>query len=382
VADDKKRIAILTGGGDCPGLNAVIRAVVKTAQNMYGWEVLGVRDGFEGFLKPGWEGIVPITRRDLPGLLVRGGTILGASNRCDIFKVREGEGEPKDRSNRVLEAFEALGLSALVVVGGDGTHRAALRLFEKGVPVVGVPKTIDNDLGGTDVTFGFDSAVGVIAEALDRLQTTAESHHRVMCVEVMGRHAGWLALHGGLAGGADVILIPEIPYTVDMIARKAASRARYGRKFSIVVVAEGAKPIGGDLVYRQGQGHDPIVDRLGGISYHVTQDLEERGISEVRNIVLGHLQRGGSPSPFDRILATRFGIQAVQMVVRGEYGRMAALRGTSITSVDIPSAVHQARRVDPHGDLVRSCRELGVSFAAGDGSDDPFARLRTKHQVP
>jgi 6-phosphofructokinase 1 len=198
----------------------------------------------------------------------------------------------------------------------------------------------------------------------------------------MGRHAGWLALHGGLAGGADVILIPEIPYAVDMIARKASSRARYGRRFSIVVVAEGAKPAGGEAVYRQGEGNDPIRDRLGGISFHVTQELADRGISEVRNIVLGHLQRGGSPSPFDRILATRLGIQAVQMVVRGEFGRMAALRGTDVTSVDIASAVHGARRVNPHGDLVRSCRELGVSFAAGDGSDDPFARLRTKHQVP
>ena len=378
----RKRIAILTAGGDCPGLNAAIRAVVKTAHNMYGWEVWGVRNGMEGFVGPRSKGFVQLHRADIADILPQGGTILGASNRCDIFAVRRGSGPPKDLSDRVGQTLRAMGISALVMVGGDGTHRMALGLLEKGVPIVGVPKTIDNDLGGTDVTFGFDTAVGVVAEALDRLHTTAESHHRVMCMEVMGRHAGWIALHGGIAGGADVILVPEIPYDPDLVARRISSRRRQGRRFSLVVVAEGARHAGGKLVYRRGEGEDPILDRLGGVSYRVREELEERGMGEVRNVVLGHLQRGGSPSPFDRVLATRLGAQAVGMIERGELGRMAALKGTKITSVDIASAVRRPKRVNPRGDLVETARRIGISFAAANGSDDPYAALRARHEAP
>src|SRR5436190_1544359 len=235
-----KRIAILTGGGDCPGLNAVIRAVVKIAENVHGWEVFGVRDGFEGFLLPNGRGLSRVTRGDIAGILPQGGTILGASNACDLFEVRRGK-KVVDESARVPEALAKHGISGLILVGGEGTHKSGQKLFEMGVPVVGVPKTIDNDLGGTDFTFGFDTAVGVACEAIDRLHSTAASHHRVMCVEVMGRHAGWIALASGIAGGADAILIPEIPYDPDRLAQRVASRQKHGRRFSIVVVSEGAR---------------------------------------------------------------------------------------------------------------------------------------------
>jgi 6-phosphofructokinase 1 len=377
-----KRVAMLTGGGDCPGLNAVIRAVVKVAHNVHGWECWGVRNGFEGFLKPPSEGFVHLGRDTVAGLLPRGGTILGASNRCNIFEVRHGKGPPRDESDRVLRALRSRRIDALVVVGGEGTQAAAQRLHEKGVPVVGVPKTIDNDLGGTDVTFGHDSAVSVVADAIDRLHTTAESHHRVMCVEVMGRHTGWIALHGSLAGGADVCLIPEIPYDPDRIAARVESRRRRGRRYSIVTVAEGARRADGALVYRSGKGKDPIRDRLGGLSSHVQAELAERVDLEVRSIVLGHLQRGGSPTPFDRILATRYGIQAVEMVDREEFGRMTALHAGEMSSVPIADAIRTLRTVDPAGEVVTAAREIGISFAAADGADDEYARLRKRHRAP
>jgi phosphofructokinase-like protein len=375
------RIAILTGGGDCPGLNAVIRAVVKAAENEHDAEVLGIRDGFEGFLAKGDSGISRIDRRDIAGILPRGGTILGASNRCDLFAVRRGD-RVVDESGRVPALLRRRRVTGLVVVGGEGTHKAALELVGLGVPVVGVPKTIDNDLDGTDVTFGFDTAVGVASEAIDRLHSTAASHHRVMCVEVMGRHAGWIALHAGLAGGADVILLPEIPYDPDRIAEKVASRRKRGRRFSIVVVAEGARRLDGKKVYRTGEGLDPIGDRLGGLSFQVAQELAERTGLAVRNTVLGHVQRGGSPSPFDRVLATRFGIHAVRMVAERRFGRMASLRGGEVGDVPIAEAVARLRTVDPEGGLVRAAREIGVSFAAADGSDDVYARRRARHGAP
>jgi 6-phosphofructokinase 1 len=381
VRKRRRRLAILTGGGDCPGLNAVIRAVVKTAENEHDADVLGIRDGFEGFLAKGDSGISRIDRRDIAGILPLGGTILGASNRCDLFAVKRG-GKTVDESGRVPRLLRRHRVSGLIVVGGEGTHKAARDLHKKGVPVVGVPKTIDNDLGGTDVTFGFDTAVGVASEAIDRLHSTAASHHRVMCVEVMGRHAGWIALHAGLAGGADVILLPEIPYDPDRIADRVASRARRGRRFSIVVVAEGARRPDGAKVYRTGEGRDPIADRLGGLSFRVAQELSERTGLSVRNTVLGHVQRGGSPSPFDRVLATRFGVHAVRMVVERRFGRMASLRDGEVVDVPIVEAVARLKTVDPRGDLVRAAREVGVSFAAADGSDDPYARRRSRHGAP
>jgi 6-phosphofructokinase 1 len=250
------------------------------------------------------------------------------------------------------------------------------------VRVVGVPKTIDNDLGGTDVTFGFDTAVGVASDAIDRLHSTAASHHRVMCVEVMGRHAGWIALHAGIAGGADVILIPEIPYDPRRIADRIANRVRHGRRFSIVVVAEGAKRRDGDLVFRAGTGKDPILDRLGGVSFRVAEEIATLSNVPVRNTVLGHVQRGGSPSPFDRVLATRFGVAAVEAVAAGRFGEMVALRGSEIVTVPIARAVARIKSVDPGGQAVRHARLIGISFAAADGSDDAHARRRSSHGAP
>ena len=376
-----RRIAILTGGGDCPGLNAVIRAVVKTAENVHGWEVYGVHDGFEGFLVPGGRGVSRVTRGHIAGILPQGGTILGASNACDLFAVRRGD-EVVDESARVPEVLKKHGVTGLVLVGGEGTHLSALKLFRMGVPVVGVPKTIDNDLGGTDVTFGFDTAVGVACEAIDRLHSTAASHHRVMCVEVMGRHAGWIALASGIAGGADAILIPEIPYDPERLAQRVDSRQKHGRRFSIVVVSEGARRSDGGLVFRTGKGTDPVRDRLGGVSFAVAEELAQRTGASVRTTVLGHVQRGGSPSPFDRVLATRLAAQAVALLAEDRVGRMASIAGDVVGSVPIETAVAKLKTVDPAGEQVRTARGLGISFAAADGGDDDYAKRRAEHGAP
>ena len=380
-AKPPRRILVLTGGGDCPGLNAVLRAMVKTAENVHGWEVYGVHDGFEGFLLPEGRGVTRLTRADIAGILPQGGTILGASNRCDIFAVARGK-KVVDESARVAKTLARVGASALVLVGGEGTHKAGARLVEMGVPVVGVPKTIDNDLGGTDVTFGFDTAIGVACEALDRLHSTAASHHRVMILEVMGRHAGWIALHAGLAGGADAILIPEIPYDLERVAHRVSSRASHGRRFSIVVVAEGAKRADGGLTWAKGLGNDPIRDRLGGISYRLAEELAAATGHSIRNTVLGHVQRGGSPSPFDRVLATRYGVAAIETLAAGRTGVMVALAGGDITTVPIAEAVAVLKRVDPAGQTIRAARELGISFGAADGSDDPYEKARSRHGAP
>ena len=378
----KKRIAILTGGGDCPGLNAVLRAVVRTAQNAYGWEVWGVKDGIQGFLAPRGEGLVPLRRDDVAGTLTRGGTILGANNRFDLFAVPRKDGSTTDESGRVLTLMERRGIHALITVGGDGTQRMANRLRDQGVPVVGVPKTIDNDVRGTDQTFGFDTAVGVVGDAIDRLYSTAESHHRVMLVEVMGRNTGWIALHGAFAGGAEVVLVPEIPYDPARIAAKIQARVEYGRRYSIVVVAEGARRPKGRQTFRQGGGQGHLIDRLGGVSYVVAEELRSLTELEVRNIVLGHTQRGGTPSPLDRILATRMGQHAVTLVAEEAFGTMVALRGTQMTSVPLARAAGGIRRVPRNGPLVRAAREMGMSFGAADGSDDPYAENRAKHGAP
>jgi len=378
----KGRIAILTGGGDCPGLNAVIRAVARTAQNVHGWETWGVEDGIEGFLRPRGEGLRKLERKDVSGILTRGGTILGASNRCDIFAVPRKNGPPKDESYRVKKLLDAKGIHALIVVGGDGTHRMAARLMAQGVNIVGVPKTIDNDVRGTDRTFGFDTAVGVVGDAIDRLYTTAESHSRVMLVEVMGRDAGWIALHGGLSGGVEAILIPEIPYCPDRLADKVRSRIEHGLDFSIVVVSEGARRPRRAQVFRRGGDGDHLVDRLGGISYQVADELRKRTDLEVRNIVLGHLQRGGSPSPLDRSLATLMGRRAVQLIAEESFGQMVAVRGMRMTSVPIERVARGIKRVPARGPMVNAARELGISFAAADGADDAYAAARRKHGAP
>lgn len=355
-----RKIGVLTGGGDAPGLNAVIRAVTKTAHLDYGCEVVGIKDGFDGLLEPG--GVIELRPETVRGILPQGGTILGTASRGNPFArkvVRDGEEVVVDVSDQVEEQIKALELDALVVVGGDGTMHITLDLYEKGCPVVGVPKTIDNDVGGTDYTFGFDTAVETATEAIDRLHTTAESHHRVMVLELMGRDAGFIALHAGVAGGADVIMIPEIPFDYRPVEEKIEARARAGRHFSIVAVAEGAHRRGEEKIYREGPGESDSA-RLGGIGRRAGAAIEEATQMETRVTVLGHLQRGGSPTSFDRFLATRFGSEVVRLAARGGFGRMVAMRGDDIEDVALTDALATPKRVDLHSDEVRTARSLGI----------------------
>ncbi|MCS7002618.1 MAG: ATP-dependent 6-phosphofructokinase, partial [Dehalococcoidia bacterium] len=322
----QRRIGVLTGGGDCPGLNAVIRAVVKTAYEEYDWDVIGIRNGFDGLFAPDNEGARRLTPNDVRGILPRGGTILGTANRGSPFarKVKLGnETKVVDQSDVAIARIEELQLDALIVIGGDGTLSIAHELALKGVPIIGVPKTIDNDLPGTDTTFGFDTAVVTATEALDRLHTTAESHHRVMVLEVMGRDAGWIALHAGIAGGADVILIPEINWTVEAVTEKINARDRSGRHFSLVIVAEGAKTESGEQFYiRAKDQFGP--GQLGGIGNWVAEKLAQTSGHDTRCTVLGHVQRGGTPTPFDRVLSTRYGAAAVRLVAQNRTDQMVA----------------------------------------------------------
>ncbi|HJV64596.1 MAG TPA: 6-phosphofructokinase [Geomonas sp.] len=356
-----KRIGILTGGGDCPGLNAVIRGVVKAAVIGRGWEVIGIEDGFDGFLHP--EKCRLLTLEDVRGILPRGGTILGTSNRGNPFSfpiMREGNLEVIDVSDEVVSRINMLGISALVVVGGDGSLSIARQLMERGVPIVGVPKTIDNDLHETDVTFGYNTAVQTATEALDKLHSTAESHHRVMVLEVMGRYAGWIALESGMAGGADVILIPEIPYDIGKVGAALARRAKCGRRFSVIVVAEGAFPVGGSRVVQEAAGGQCVVERLGGIGEQIRRELGGVLEMDVRVTVLGHLQRGGTPSCFDRVVGSRFGVKAVELIEQGAFGQMVCLRGRDIGSVPIDDAIRSLKLIDPAGDMVRHAEALGI----------------------
>lgn len=356
-----KTIAILTGGGDCPGLNAVIRGVVRAAVLKRGWRVLGIEDGFDGLVDG--PRLRELDLQAVRGILPRGGTILGTSNRGNPFAypARKGdEIELTDVSGRVVENFRHSGAEALIAVGGDGTLKIARQLNALGLPVVGVPKTIDNDLKGTDVTFGYSTAVETVTEALDKLHSTAESHHRAMVVEVMGRDAGWIALESGIAGGADVVLIPEIPFDLQGVCRAIARRREMGSRFSIIVVAEGAFPAGGSKVVQLSAEQNLGVERLGGMARHVAAELEKCLDMETRVVVLGHVQRGGSPSPFDRVLGSRFGVKAVQLIEKGLFGRMVALAGRTVDSVEIGAAVGSLNRIDPGGDLVRTAEELGI----------------------
>lgn len=358
-----RRVGVLTGGGDAPGLNAVIRAVVRTAEYLGGWQVIGIHDGFDGLWAEGGTEVLDSSRTQ--GLLPRGGTILGAANRGNPFvrrEVRGGQEVVVDVTQKVLEGVERLGLEAIVVVGGDGTLRFAEELGRRGCQLVCVPKTIDNDLGGTDVTFGFDTALTTATEAIDKLHTTAESHHRVMVVELMGREAGWIALGSGIAGGADAILIPEIPFTFGPVCRKIEARARSGRSFSIVAVAEGAHELGREQVLREA-GDELKVARLGGIGKQVADEIARRTGVETRVTVLGHLQRGGSPSPFDRWLATRYGAAAMRLVASGRFGRMVSFHGRTIRDVPLDEALAATPRLVPTGgELVETARCLGVVF--------------------
>ncbi|UCG62714.1 MAG: ATP-dependent 6-phosphofructokinase [Candidatus Zixiibacteriota bacterium] len=372
----KKRIGVLTGGGDCPGLNAVIRAIVKTADNDYDVEVIGFKDGYEGLID---NRFLEIDSRNVSGILARGGTILGTSNRADPFNypvLQDDDYVYLDRSSQAVRNFEALGLDALIAIGGDGTMAASAGMVKKGLPIVGVPKTIDNDLVGTDVTFGFDSALVTATEAIDKIHTTAQSHHRVMIVEVMGRYAGWLALYSGVAGGGDIILMPEFPYDIRGVCDAVRTRNAQGKTFSIVVVGEGAKPIGGDMVVARKVKTSPDALRLGGISHQVAAQIEGMINIECRVTILGHLLRGGTPSAFDRILATRFGVESVHMAARGEFGKMVVLRNNQMESVALEDVAGKLRLVTTDHEMIQTALSLGLSL--GCPSDVPFAEFYTK----
>ncbi|MCM8783668.1 MAG: 6-phosphofructokinase [Candidatus Omnitrophica bacterium] len=358
----KRRIGILTGGGDCPGINAVIRAVVKTAINNYGWEIIGIEDGYLGLIE---NRIRVLTYDDVSGILTLGGTILGTSNKTNPFA------QPvkfkkrvifRDLSKRCIENFKKMRLESLVCIGGDGTLRIAYKFLEKGLPIIGIPKTIDNDVWKTDLTFGFDSAVITATEAIDKIHTTAQSHHRVMIVEVMGRYAGWLALSSGIAAGGDIILIPEIPFEIGKICEKVKERNKKGKRFSIIVVAEGAHLKGGKMVVQKVVKDSPDPLRLGGIGNLLSEEIEEKTGIECRVTVLGHLLRGGSPSPFDRILGSRFGEYSINLIKGYNFGQMVALQGKEVISVPLKEAVSQIKKVPLDHQLIKVALSVGTYF--------------------
>ncbi|HET9727635.1 MAG TPA: ATP-dependent 6-phosphofructokinase [Gemmatimonadales bacterium] len=356
------RIAISTGGGDAPGLNAVIRAVVVSA-HYRGWKTYGIQRGYEGLLS--FNGVVPLGLAEVRGITHLGGTILGTTIHGNPFRYvmrnEQGEAYEQDRSDDLVAAFQASGFDALVSIGGDGSLQISHDLWRKGLPVVCVPKTIDNDVSGTQRTFGFDTAVSTATDAIDKLHSTAESHDRVMVVEVMGRYAGWIALYSGLSGSADVILLPEIPFDIEKVCDKIRRREAAGRHFSIVVVAEGARPKDGsiELLERRGVG---TVDRLGGIASKVARAIEHHTGKETRSLVLGHLQRGGSPTTYDRLLALRFGAAAVRAIADRAFGIMVGLTGSDIARIPLETIVGRAKNVPVDCDTVRTARDLGISL--------------------
>lgn len=355
------RIGVLTGGGDCPGLNAVIRAVTRTAI-FRGDKVFGFKDGFKGLIENKY---IPLDHDSVSGILFRGGTILGTTNRDNPIRyqqVIDGKKVYRDMSAVINENYKKLGLDCLIVLGGDGTMRMANEVAAKtDIRTIGVPKTIDNDIVGTDMTFGFSSAVDVATEALDRLHSTAESHHRVMILEVMGRDAGWIALHAGIAGGADIILIPELPYTIPKVVNTINDRIKRGKHFSLIIVAEGVKTPQGENIIRDVVERDISLIKLGGISNWLARTIEEVTEVECRAVILGHLQRGGSPNSFDRVFCTQLGAKAVELAYQGRFQEMVALVNNQITSVPL-SVVKGIRQVDPQGSLVKTARNIGISF--------------------
>ena len=373
----KPTIGILTSGGDCPGLNAVIRAAVKSSERL-GYDCIGFLRGYEGLVDP--VSYMPLTARNTAGILTQGGTILGATNK-GRFSATVGENQRVDLDSSLLDevatTVRQLSIGGLICVGGDGSLTIAQQLYEHGIPVVGVPKTIDNDLSATAFTFGFDSAVACATDALDRLHTTAASHERIMVLEVMGRHAGWIALHAGIAGGGDVILLPEIPWTFENICRKVREREAEGKKYTLIVVAEGAHLPEGGTVHRvdakaEEAGYRQQV-KLGGIGALVTAEVARRLDREVRTVVLGHLQRGGNPTTFDRLLATEFGAHAVRLIHEGRFGEMVCYRPPNIESVPIAAAVRSLSRVDPASSAVQAARALGIGFGDADERASPFS---------
>lgn len=357
-----KKVAILTGGGDCPGLNAVIRATTKSLISKHEIEVIGVSDGFLGLIE---KRMRRLTFDDVSGILQTGGTILGTSNKANPFAhpvERGGKTQMANLSDEVVAYLKKHEIEALVCIGGDGTMDIAKKLIEKGINIVGVPKTIDNDLYGTDITFGYDTAVSIAAEAIDRIHTTASSHHRVMLVEVMGRYAGWLTLGAGLASGADIILIPEMDWDLGVICEKVVQRSKKGRRFSIIAVAEGSKPKGGELTVARTIKDSPDQIRLGGVAMRLGNMIEDETGLETRATILGHLQRGGSPTAFDRILATRYGVAAAELIATGQFNNMVALRGNQITFVPIAEIGGRVRKVPADDPLVKAAECLGISL--------------------
>jgi len=355
----KKRIGILTGGGDCPGLNASIRAIAKTAILNYDMEVVGIKDGFLGLIENRFQ---LISYEDVSGILALGGTFLGASNKANPFRHPDFKGRFKDVSNIAVENYRAMELDGLVCIGGDGTLNIAYKLYKKGVKLIGVPKTIDNDLKQTEATIGFDSALITATQAIDKLHTTAQSHHRVMVIEVMGRYAGWLALYSGLAGGGDIILLPEIPYDIKKVCDVVSKRNQRGKRFSIVVVSEGARPKAGKMIVRKivKGSTDPV--RLGGIGNKLADDIEKITGLETRVTVLGHLQRGGEPSAFDRILATRFGTASCKLAAKRDFGKVVILKSGQIKAIDLKKAVGDIKRVSLNDPVIKSALAVGTSF--------------------
>ncbi|MBZ5532088.1 MAG: 6-phosphofructokinase [Acidobacteriia bacterium] len=356
-----RTIGISTGGGDCPGLNAVIRAVVKAAILAQGWRVLGIEDSFDGLIWP--HKVRELKLEDASGLLERGGTILGTTNRGNPFHYQveeDGKKQERDFSDQVVSNAQALGLDGLVVLGGDGTMAIALALYRKGLKLVGVPKTIDNDLAGTEITVGFDTALHTAMEAIDKIHSSAESHHRVMLVEVMGREAGWIALEAGMTSGADVILIPEIPFNIAKVCETVRQRDQAGKRFTIVAVAEGIS-LPAEL-QAEAAAASPDSSQAKPATSVLREAIARRTGKETRLTVLGHIQRGGPPSPFDRVLGTRFGVAAVDLLARNEFGKMVCVNQGLIGSVELSAVTGKIRRVDPQGELVRAARAVGVCF--------------------
>lgn len=357
-----KRIGVMTSGGDCPGLNTAIRAVVKSAMNNYGYEVIGFRDGYRGLVE---NRFVKMKLSDVLGILDKGGTILGTTNRYDPFAVaidRDGEKTVRDMSDRIVDTLKMHDIDCLVVIGGDATIRYANMLTEKGIPIVAIPKTIENDIYGTDMSFGFMTAVDTATHAIDKLHSTAESHHRIMILEVMGRVSGWVALEAGIAGGADVILIPEIPYDINKVARAIFERRNAGKSFSIIVMSEGARPKDGKIENSNNGNGDLNSLSFTGFSTHVASELKRLTSLENRITVLGYLQRGGDPSPLDRILATRLGASAVNIINKGEFNRMVCVDHEQIKSIPINEVAGKTRTVPTNGEMVQIARYMGVSF--------------------
>lgn len=363
--NETKKVLVLTGGGDCPGLNAVIRGIAKRARKEKNWEVYGSIEAFNGILNEPQQ-IIKLTSKKTAGIHVKGGTILKTTNKSNPLKFpvpqKNGSFKEVDRTDELIKKIKALGFDAVINIGGDGSQKISKVLYQRGLHIVGVPKTIDNDLSATDMTFGFQTAVQIATDNFDKLVTTAESHHRVMIMEVMGRDAGWIALHTAIAGGAEICLIPEIPYDVHKLVKRIDARYKAGKGFVNVVIAEGAKPKDGTVVARAGEkGSEHL--RLGGVAYQLSKQLKDAGCkAEIRETVLGHIQRGGTPTAFDRVLASLFGVKAMELVIHGEFGKMVALKNNTITYVSLEEATREYNFVNKDSYLIKAAKGLGISF--------------------